>query len=107
VDAGASVVLLDEPTAALDAEAELRVFRDLLAELAGRTVVLVSHRLASVRLADQIIVLDRGQVIEQGDHTALMENDCYYAHAFRAQADRYLAGDTAGDLAAAADEELR
>jgi ATP-binding cassette, subfamily B, bacterial len=90
VDRGAQVVLLDEPTAALDARAELQVFTSLLAELAGRTVVLVSHRLASVRLADHIIVLDEGRVVEQGDHRALMDHGGYYAHAFRTQADRYL-----------------
>ncbi|MFE4588781.1 ABC transporter ATP-binding protein [Streptomyces laurentii] len=85
----APLVILDEPTAALDAHAEDRLFTHLRRLFAGRTVVLISHRLRSVRNADRIYVLRGGQVVEQGDHVSLLRTGGHYADLFRTQADAY------------------
>ncbi|MEU7023655.1 ABC transporter ATP-binding protein [Streptomyces sp. NPDC046203] len=85
----APLVILDEPTAALDAHAEDRLFARLRGLFAGRTVVLISHRLRSVRHADRIYVLRGGQVVEQGDHASLLDAGGAYADLFRAQAEAY------------------
>ncbi|PPQ37522.1 ATP-binding cassette, subfamily C, CydD [Rhodoblastus acidophilus] len=73
------LVLLDEPTAHLDAETE-RDLADSLARLcAGRTALIIAHRLAAARRADRLIVLDRGRVVETGTHDALLAADGFYA----------------------------
>jgi ATP-binding cassette, subfamily B, bacterial len=89
----AALVIADEPTAAMDARAEDAVFRALRAMSAGRDriTVLVTHRLANIRSADRIIVLDRGRVIEQGRHEELMALGGTYQQLFSLQADAYLA----------------
>lgn len=86
----APLVVLDEPTAALDAVAEAELFDRIRDLLAGRTVLLVSHRFCTVRGADRIVVLDRGRVAETGDHDTLMALDGAYARMFRLQAAAYL-----------------
>lgn len=71
--------MLDEATSALDAESE-RLVQDALARLMqGRTTIVIAHRLATVRAADRIIVLDNGRVVEQGNHAALMVEKGLYA----------------------------
>ena len=82
----APVVILDEPTAALDARAEHRLFERLRDLLAGRTVVLISHRFSTVRSADHIYVLHRGRVTEDGSHEELMAAGGAYAELFSLQA---------------------
>ncbi|MEB3261158.1 MAG: ABC transporter ATP-binding protein, partial [Cyanobacteriota bacterium] len=67
-----AVLLLDEATSALDAEAEEAVQRGLEQAMAGRTVLVIAHRLATVQGADRILVLDRGRIVEQGSHSQLM-----------------------------------
>ncbi|MBD2423885.1 ABC transporter ATP-binding protein [Cyanobium sp. FACHB-13342] len=67
-----AVLLLDEATSALDAEAEEAVQRGLEQAMAGRTVLVIAHRLATVQGADRILVLDGGRIVEQGSHNALM-----------------------------------
>jgi len=67
-----AVMLLDEATSALDAEAEEAVQRGLEQAMAGRSVLVIAHRLATVQGADRILVLDGGRIVEQGDHSALM-----------------------------------
>jgi ATP-binding cassette subfamily B protein len=85
----APLLICDEPTANLDARAEHDVYRRLRDLAAGRTVVLITHRMASVREADRIYVLDHGAVVEEGDHDVLMAADGIYAQLFTLQASAY------------------
>ena len=73
-----AVLLLDEATSALDAEAEEAVQRGLKQAMAGRTVLVIAHRLATVQGADRILVLDGGRIVEQGSHNALMASGGRY-----------------------------
>jgi ATP-binding cassette subfamily B protein len=86
----APFVILDEPTASLDARAEATLFERMRELLAGRSVLLISHRFSSVRAADRIYVLDHGKVIEQGAHEQLMQAGGRYAELFTLQAASYL-----------------
>jgi ATP-binding cassette subfamily B protein len=86
----APLVILDEPTAALDPRAEHDLFASLRDVLHGRTAVFISHRFSSVRVADRIYVLAEGEVIESGSHDELMALDGHYAELFRLQAAAYL-----------------
>ena len=81
----ASILLLDEATSALDAESE-RLVQDALATLMqGRTTIVIAHRLATVRAADRIIVMDDGRIVEEGDHATLLARDGLYARLARLQ----------------------
>ena len=86
----APLLICDEPTANLDARAEHAVYQRLRELAAGRTVVLITHRMASVREADRIYVLDHGEIIEAGDHAALMALGGTYAELFTLQAAAYV-----------------
>lgn len=81
----APLVILDEPTAPLDAKAEHAVYESLRKLARGRTVVLITHRLASVRNADRIYFLERGALVEQGRHEELMRANGRYAELYRLQ----------------------
>jgi ATP-binding cassette, subfamily B, bacterial len=85
----APLLIMDEPTAALDARAEYALFSSIRGHAAGRGVLLITHRLASVRHADRIYVLRDGQVIEQGVHTDLIALGGQYAELFTLQASQY------------------
>ncbi|BBH66851.1 multidrug ABC transporter permease [Actinoplanes sp. OR16] len=85
----APLLICDEPTANLDARAEHDVYQRLRDLASGRTVVLITHRMASVREADRIYVLDHGSVIEEGDHEELMAAGGLYAQLFTLQASAY------------------
>jgi ATP-binding cassette subfamily B protein/ATP-binding cassette subfamily C protein len=86
----APLLICDEPTAALDARAEHALFERIRTHADGRTVLLITHRLASVQHADRIYVLDHGKVVEEGDHDRLMALDGLYAELFNLQASAYL-----------------
>lgn len=86
----APFVVLDEPTASLDARAEQQLFERVRELFRDRAVLLISHRFANVRSADQIYVLRSGQIIEQGDHETLMAKDGLYAELFGMQAAAYI-----------------
>jgi len=85
----ADVLVLDEPTAALDARAEVEVYRQFRDVSAGKTVLLISHRLGSARLADRILVLNGGAIVEQGTHADLLVLGGRYAHMLGVQAQWY------------------
>ena len=85
----ADVLVLDEPTAAMDARAEAEVFEHFRQLAHDRITILISHRFSTVRMADQIAVLDRGRIIERGSHEELMQRGGHYAQLFRLQARGY------------------
>jgi ATP-binding cassette, subfamily B, bacterial len=85
----ADIRVLDEPTAAMDAEAEAEVFRHVRETAQGRMIILISHRFSTVRMADEILVLDGGRIVERGDHAALMSADGIYERLFTLQARGY------------------
>jgi ATP-binding cassette subfamily B protein len=86
---GADILVLDEPTAAMDARAEAQVFEQFRELARERMVILISHRFSTVRMADQILVIQGGQILEQGNHDALMALGGHYAHLFALQARGY------------------
>ena len=85
----ADIRVFDEPTAAMDAEAEAEVFRHVRDLAEGRMTILISHRFSTVRMADEIVVLDGGRIVERGDHAALMATGGVYARLFALQAEGY------------------
>jgi ATP-binding cassette subfamily B protein len=89
VHGGAGLLILDEPTASLDVRAEAELFERFLELTRGVTTVLVSHRLASVRHADRIVVIDAGRVVEDGSHHQLMRRGGRYAEMYALQAARF------------------
>lgn len=89
---GARVLVLDEPTAHLDVRSEMAVFSRLASRRGAASIVLVSHRLSTVRQADRIVLIEGGKVTECGDHSQLMAAGGTYAHMFMAQAERFRAG---------------
>ena len=85
----ADILVLDEPTAAMDAAAEAQIFEHFRSLTQQRIAILISHRFSTVRMADQIIVIKHGRIIEHGSHAQLMNLDGHYAHLFSLQAKGY------------------
>ncbi len=86
----AQLMILDEPTSALDARAENEVFIRFAELMEGKSAVLISHRFSTVRMADRILFLENGQLLELGSHAELMEKDGKYAALFKLQAKGYV-----------------
>lgn len=85
----ADILILDEPTAAMDAQAEADIFNRFKEAALGKTVVLISHRFSTVRMADEILVIDKGTVVERGNHQSLLSEKGVYARLFNLQAKAY------------------
>ena len=85
----AQIIILDEPTSALDAKAEYEVFKKFQELARGKTAFLISHRLSTAKLADRILVLDDGTIVENGPHDELMKNDGIYRRMFEMQSQYY------------------
>ena len=86
----AKVMILDEPTSALDARAEYEAFQRFIGLTKGKTSIIISHRFSTVRMADRILVLKDGKVLEIGTHEQLMQNNSLYAELFTLQAQGYI-----------------
>ncbi len=85
----AQLLILDEPTSALDARAEYAVFERFSELTKGKSAVLISHRFSTVRMADRILVLEKGELKEIGSHKELIKNEGKYAELFNLQAMGY------------------
>lgn len=83
------IMILDEPTASIDAIAESKIFSRLYRQINKKTLIIVSHRFSTVRNAQRIIVIDKGQIIEQGTHSQLVKAKGLYAKSFNLQAKGY------------------
>lgn len=84
------LLIMDEPTSAIDAHSEAEIFKNLENAYQNKTLILVSHRFSTVRKADKIIVIENGEIIEQGTHAGLLKKAGTYAKLFNAQASEYL-----------------
>jgi ABC-type multidrug transport system fused ATPase/permease subunit len=85
----ADILVLDEPTAAMDAEAETEIFEQFRALTQDQIAILISHRFSTVRMADRIVVLEKGEIVEQGSHAELLAAAGRYAYLFSLQAAGY------------------
>jgi len=85
----ADILVLDEPTATMDAAAEATIFEHFRDLSRGKMTILISHRFSTVRMADQILVIDKGQIVERGSHAELMALGGQYAKLFSLQAEGY------------------
>jgi len=83
------LVIFDEPTATIDAMSEYRIFNRIYEFFKNKTVIIISHKFSTVRNADRIIVLDKGEILEDGSHKELMELGGKYAESFKKQAEGY------------------
>ncbi len=85
----AQIIILDEPTSALDAKAEAEVFNQFRQLVQDKMALLISHRFSTIKMADRILVLSQGQLIESGTHNELMQKQGLYAHLYETQAQQY------------------
>jgi ATP-binding cassette, subfamily B, bacterial len=83
------MIILDEPSLAPDPEAENRIFNKFMELCEGKGAIFISHRLSNVTMADKIIVIEDGKVIETGSHSELLKQAGKYAYLFNLQADKY------------------
>ena len=82
--------MLDDSLSSVDAETERRILKNLRAVMHGRTAVLISHRVAAIKDADQIVVLDQGKVVAKGTHAQLLAQGGLYSELYRTQLDTEL-----------------
>jgi ATP-binding cassette subfamily B multidrug efflux pump len=101
----APILLLDEATSALDSEVEAAIQQSLYRLMEGKTVVAIAHRLSTIAAMDRLIVLDRGCIVEEGDHRSLLARDGLYARLWARQSGGFL-GDDLADLAADTDAAI-
>ena len=85
----ADILILDEPTSAMDPEAEAQIFERFREMTENQMAIVISHRFSTVRMADEIVVLEGGHVLEQGSHEQLITVDGIYARLFKIQAKGY------------------
>lgn len=85
----AQILILDESTAALDAESEYALFQRFKTLTQGVTTLLIFHRFSTVHMADRILVIDEGKILEEGTHEQLMNKDGRYATLYRMQSEKY------------------
>jgi ATP-binding cassette subfamily B protein len=85
----ASLLILDEPTASLDPKSEIEVFNQFADASSGKTVLLITHRLGSIKMADRILVFKFGKLVEEGTQVYLLKANQKYAHLFFQQAKQY------------------
>lgn len=85
----ADIVILDEPSSALDPIAEYEIFKSITEAVEGRTLIFITHRLSSARIADRIYMINEGSIIEEGAHDELMKNNQQYANMYQMQAKKY------------------
>jgi len=85
----ADILVLDEPTSAMDAEAEAQMFDYFRSHTLNKMAILISHRFSTVRMADQIVLINQGQILEEGNHQELMQLNQRYAQLFNLQASGY------------------
>lgn len=83
------IIILDEPSSALDPIAEYNMYKNMMEVAKDRTVIFISHRLSSARVADKIYLMENGRIAEEGTHDELMDKDGIYAEMFRLQASNY------------------
>ena len=86
---GAPILILDEPTSAIDAETEYKIFKNLDREYKNKSLLLISHRFSTVRNADRILVINNGEIIEEGSHEELISKNGEYSRMFNKQAIGY------------------
>jgi ATP-binding cassette, subfamily B, multidrug efflux pump len=99
----APILLLDEATSALDSEVEAAIQQSLYRLMEGKTVVAIAHRLSTIAAMDRLIVLDRGRIVEEGDHASLLAHGGLYARLWAHQSGGFL-GEDADDTAIAVDQ---
>ena len=92
----APILVLDEATSALDSEAEAAIQENLYRLMEGKTVIAIAHRLSTIAAMDRLVVMDRGRIVEQGTHEALIAGDGVYAQLWKRQSGGFLADGTEG-----------
>ena len=93
----APILLLDEATSALDSEVEAAIQQSLYRLMEGKTVIAIAHRLSTIAAMDRLIVMDKGRIVEEGDHRALLARDGLYARLWRHQSGGFLGAETGDD----------
>jgi len=92
----APILLLDEATSALDSEVEAAIQQSLYRLMEGKTVVAIAHRLSTIAAMDRLVVMDKGRIVEEGDHRSLLSQGGLYARLWAHQSGGFL-GDETGD----------